>query len=156
MFEIYHSEYNPRNLTGTVGGGIGSSQLSGYLGELFYHIEVPPSGTDTASNQYRKVFIKNTYPNSSAYTRVWIDAVEHQGQISIAKSSGLSDFSSTPTGTPVGVSGWTSPTNYAEGINLGTIYSNTYTGIWIKQTLSGICVEDAYATFRLVVGGVVG
>lgn len=155
MFQIYESQYNPQNLTGQVGGDIGSDILSGYLGELFYHIETPPSGIDTVTYQYRKVFIRNGYSLKSTYTRVWIDSLEHTDQISLANSSTLTDTSSSATGAPLMVSGWTLPTNYAEGLALGTLNPNAYTGFWIRQGLSGVTSPDPYATFRLYVGGVV-
>lgn len=155
MFLIYHSQYNPSNLTGAVGGDIGSTQLSGYLNELFYHVAVPPSGINTTSHQYRKVFIKNTYPNSSTNTRIWLDSVEHEQQISISRSASLSDTSTTPTGQPSTVTGWVTPYNYSEGLNLGAITTNAYTGFWIRQSLSGIYYEDPFATFRLNIGGLV-
>lgn len=155
MYKLYKPEYNPNALTGTVGGNIGSQILSGYVGELFYHVSSPPSGVNDTVYQYRKVFIKNNYSKSSTFTRVWIDSIEHEEQISIATSSSLSDTASSPTGTPAGVSNWVSPSSFAEGLNLGTIPSNTYTGIWIRQSLSGISNPDPYATFRLYVGGVI-
>lgn len=154
MFKVYKSQYNPSNLTGIVGGAIGTEVLSGYLGELFYHVDAPPSGIDTTSNQYRKIFIKNTYTTTSTYTRVWIDSLEHVDQISIANSYSLSDSSSTPTGAPASVSGWALPTNYAEGMPIGTLAPNAYTGIWIKESLSGITNPDPYATFRIYIGGI--
>ncbi len=155
MFEVYKSQYNPTNLTGQVGGGIGTEMLSGYLGELFYHIATPPSGIDEIVYQYRKVFVKNTYAVQSTYTRVWIDSLEHTDQISVANSYTLNDTASTPTGQPTNVTGWSLPTDYAEGLPLGTLNPNTSTGFWIRQALSGIASPDPYATFRLYVGGVV-
>jgi len=155
MYKIYKPEYNPIALTGTVGGGIGSQTLSGYMDELFYHVSSPPSGTNETVYQYRKVFIKNDYTKSSTFTRIWIDSIEHEDQISIAKSVSLSDTSASPTGAPAGVTNWVSPSNFAEGLSLGTIASNSYTGIWIRQALSGITNPDPYATFRLYVGGVI-
>lgn len=155
MYQIYHAEYNPNNLTGVVGGDIGTSLLSGYIGELFYEITSPPSGLDTTEYQYRKVFIRNTHTTTSYYTRVWIDAAEHIEQLSLATPTGLVDSSPTPTDQPTGVSGWTTPENYAEGLSLGTLTVNGYTGLWIRQSLSGITSPDPYATFRLYVGGII-
>lgn len=155
MFKIYHSEYNPQNLTGQVGGSISNYELSGYVGELFETVSAPPSGLAEVVYQYRKVFIKNTYNRSSTNTRVWIGSVEHEEQIAICNSSGLADYTSTATGQPVGVTGWNAPYTYADGINLGTIPVNSYTGLWIRQALSGIDTPDSYATFRLYVGGIV-
>lgn len=155
MFVFYKSEYNPNNLTGEVGGGITSSALSGYLGELFYYISSPASSIDDVTHQYRKIFVRNEYTKTSYYTRVWIDAIEHSDQISIAIASGLDDTSSTPTGEPVGVTGWSSPTNFANGVSIGTITPNSYTGFWVRETLSGISSPDPYATFRLYVGGII-
>ena len=154
-FKIYKPEYNPRDLTGQVGGDIGSEILSGYINELFQHISSPPSGVDTTSYQYRKVFVKNTFTSTATNTRVWVDAVEHVDQISIAQSIALDDSSTSSTGEPAGISGWTSPSNYAEGKSLGTLTSNAYTGIWIRQALTDVSLPDPYATFRIYVGGIV-
>lgn len=155
MFLIYKSEYNPSNLTGMVGGNISSAELSGYLGELFYTVSAPPSGTTSTAYQYRKVFIKSTYESNATETKVWLDAVEHSEQISICLCSGLADYSSTPTGQPPSITGWTVPTTYANGLSLGTMAPNSYTGVWIRQSLSGIVNADPYATFRFYVGGII-
>jgi len=154
-FEIYKPEYNPSNLTGQVGGNIGSEMLSGYVNELFQHVTSPPSGLDDTAHQYRKIFIKNGYTSTSTNTRVWVDAIEHVDQISLASSTGLTDTSDSSTGIPAGISGWTSPSNYAEGLSIGTLTANAYTGVWVRQALSGISTPDPYATFRIYVGGIV-
>lgn len=154
-FQIYKSEYNPSDLTGQVGGNIGSEILSGYINELFQHVSSPPSGLATTSYQYRKVFVKNAYTSTSTNTRVWVDAIEHVDQISLAGSTGISDIGATSTGEPIGISGWVSPSNYAEGISIGTLTSNASTGVWIRQALSGVSTPDPYATFRIYVGGIV-
>lgn len=153
-FKIYKSEYNPSNLTGQVGGDIGSSTLSGYIDELFYNISANPEGVDT-TYQYRKVFIKNEYATQSTNTRIWVDAIEHDDQISLSLASGLTDTSATPTGEPAGVTDWSLPRNYAEGIDIGSLGPNTYSGVWIRQSLSGVTTPDPYATFRIYVGGLV-
>jgi len=155
-FQIYKSQYNSNSLTGQVGGSIGSSVLSGFLSELFYHVEAPPSGTTNAVYQYRKVFIKNTYPATSETTKVWLESVEHPEQIHISLSASLNDTSSTATGQPAGVTGWVNPDTYATGLSIGNLASNAYTGIWIREGLSGISTADPFASFRLVVGGIVG
>ena len=154
-YTIYKSEYNPSNLTGQVGGSIGSEILSGYINELFQHVASPPSGLSTTSYQYRKVFIKNTYASTSTNTRVWLDAIEHPDQISLSKATGASDLSTSSTGAPVGAYSWMSPSNYAEGVSLGTLTSNAHSGVWIRQALSGVSTPDPYATFRLYIGGIV-
>lgn len=155
MFLIYKAQYNPSNLTGQVGGDISTYQLSGYIGELFYHITAPASGVDDVTYQYRKVFFKNSYNRTSTNTRVWVDAAEHLDQLSICASYSMTDTTTTPTGQPSGVTGWVTPLNYSQGIDLGTLATNAYTGIWIRQALSGITSPDPYATFRLYVGGLV-
>ncbi len=155
-FQVYKSQYNTNSLTGQVGGAIGTATLSGYLSELFYHVEAPPSGTTNAVYQYRKVFIKNTYSTTSDSTKVWLESVEHPEQIYISLSTSLNDSSSTATGQPAGVTGWVSPDTYASGLSLGSLSSNGYTGMWIRQGLSGISSADPFASFRLVIGGIVG
>ena len=154
-FDIYKPEYNPSNLTGQVGGNIGSEVLSGYVNELFQYVVSPPSGINTTAYQYRKIFIKNTYDGTSTNTRVWIDAIEHEEQISMSISASLADTSSSSTGQPIGVSSWRSPSNYAEGVSIGTLTPSAYTGVWLRQALSGVSNPDPYATFRIYVGGII-
>ncbi|MCB1713367.1 MAG: hypothetical protein KDH96_13145 [Candidatus Riesia sp.] len=155
MFKVYKPEYNPQDLSGQVGGTITSNLFSGYLNELFYHVSVPPSGVDEVAYQYRKLFIKNEHTTSSTNTRIWLDSLEHPSQISICRSSGLSDYTSSATGEPSGVTGWVSPTNYAEGLSLGTMTSSAYSGVWIRQALSGIEEPDPYSSFRIYIGGII-
>lgn len=152
MFIIYHSEYNPDDLTGVVGGELTSTPLSGYIDELFRTVEAPPSGLEEAAYQYRKVFVKNEHDSNSTNVRAWIDALEHSGQIAMAvgTNTDTSYVDEEPT-----VSDWYTPTNYSDGISLGDLSIGSYTGIWIRQTLSGISVADPYATFRIYVGGLV-
>lgn len=153
-FKIYKSEYNPSNLTDQVGGDISALELSGYIDELFYDISVNP-GDSTVVYQYRKVFVKNEYETQSTNTRIWIDALEHEDQVSLALEGSASDVSSSPTGQPAGVTSWTLPRNYAEGIDLGSIPANSYTGVWVRQSLSGLISPDPYASFRIYVGGII-
>lgn len=155
MFEIYKSQYNPVDFTGQVGGNIGSEVLSGYVNELFQHVTSPPSGVNETAYQYRKIFIKNTYITASTHTRVWIDAIEHPEQITMDNSSGLADTTYASTGEPVGVTGWNTTTNYDDALSIGTLNPNAYTGVWLRQSLSGIDIPDPYATFRIYVGGVI-
>ena len=61
-----------------------------------------------------------------------------------------------PTGEPTGVNTWVSPADYNAGLVLGTLSGNGGTsGLWIRQTLSGINVGDPYASFRVYVGGLI-
>lgn len=154
MYHFFQSQYNHLSLTGTVGGNISSTGLSGYLGELFYHNAAPPTGTNLTTYQYRKVFIKNGYSTESTETKVWVDALEHDGQISIANSYNLTDSSNADT-EPTNVTGWVETSNYVDGLDIGTLVSNGYTGLWIRQELNGITSPDPYATFRLYVGGLI-
>lgn len=155
MFKFYHAQYNPSTLSGTVGGQISSNLLSGYIGELFAHVEAPPYETSVSSYQYRKVFIKNEFDSTSTHTRVWIDSLEHEGQISLALDPTTGSSAPSPLSEPSVVSGWQSPENFSNGLDLGTLPKNTYKSIWIKQSLSGIYTPDPYATFRIYVGGIV-
>lgn len=155
MFVFYKSQYNPEGLSGTVGGQISTTPLSGYIGEVLANVEAPPEETSVSSNQYRKIFVKNEYATSSEHTRLWLDAVEHPAQIYLAVDATTGGTISSPLTAPSGVSVWSAPSNYAEGIDLGTISRNGYKAIWIKQMLSGITEPDPYATFRLYVGGIV-
>ncbi len=152
---FYHAANNPTGLTGTVGGAVSTDVISGYLGELFAHVAAPPTGTNTGVVQHRKVYIQNNYGTTSLGTKVWIDGLEHSGQIHIAPESGANQSITHPTGTPENVTGWVDPVNYLSGMDFGDITSGAASGIWIRQTLSGIQVEDPYATFTLHAGGLV-
>jgi hypothetical protein len=155
MFKFYLPQFNPDNLTGQVGGVTSAVPVSGYLGELFVHVSAPPSGTQVGATQYRKVFLKNEFTAQSTITRIWLDAVEHLGQISVALEDSVGDTSTDPVTEPTNVTGWVSPTNYSEGLEIGTLAANNSTGLWIRQTLSGISIADPYATVRLYGGGLV-
>jgi hypothetical protein len=58
-----------------------------------------------------------------------------------------------PTGTaPTSVT-FSDPYNFSGGISIGTLTGTESTGIWIRQTLSGIHRPDPYATFIISFGG---
>lgn len=154
MYQIYHAQLNPANLVDEVGGAISSSLVSGYVGELFQYISAPPSGSETSEYQYRKVFIKNTYAGISSQTRVWIEALEHSGQVHIALATSSVETTEDGTTAPPYVTGWVDPQNYSEGLDLGTISPGSSKGIWLKQTLSGVSEADPYVSFRISVGGI--
>lgn len=151
-FVLYISENNPEDLTGVVGGAITSTPLSGYVSELFYHVSAPPSGLDDPSYQYRKIFVKNEFGSHTSEVRLWLDAVEHSGQVHVTTgtSSDTSYVDTEPT-----VDDWHYPSNYSNGIALGDLAMGSSQSVWIRQTLSGITTPDPYATFRIVVGGLV-
>lgn len=155
MFIFYKSSLNPSNTTGEVGGNISSSELSGYLGELFPRVDAPPVESTGEYAQYRKIFIKNTYESSSLNTRIWLDAEQHRGQISLASTSGASYSIANGLTEPSGISPWTNGRNYAEGLEIGTLASNSSTGVWIRQTLSNITEEDPFASVRIYIGGII-
>lgn len=155
MFIFYKSQLNPSNVTGEVGGNISSYVLSGYLNELFPRVDAPPVESTGEYIQYRKIFIKNEYESSSTNTRIWLDAEQHRGQISIASISGASYSITNGLTEPTGISSWTNGRNYAEGLNLGTLSANSSTGVWIRQVLSNITEEDPFASVRIYIGGIV-
>lgn len=147
--KLYHSEYNPSGLSGTVGGDISSNEYSGFWSEVISYTTAPPTGT-TGLTQYRKIYLKNETSANRTQIRVWLDAVEHPSQIKIALASGT-DSLSDPTGNLSGYT-WTAPANYINGLDIGSLGTGEYTGIWIQQTLSGISSGDNYAAFRLYIG----
>lgn len=155
MFKFFKASYNPQNLTGEVGGNISSSELSGYLGELFQRVDSPPAESTGEYNQYRKIFVKNTYDSSSVNTRLWLDAEHHRGQISLAIQTGESYSIGNGLVEPSGISNWTNGRNYSEGVEIGTLASNSSTGVWIRQSLSNITEEDPFASVRIHIGGII-
>ena len=155
MFKFYKSEYCPSDLTGQVGGNITQYELSGYLGETFAYTVAPPEEYSGAYYQYRKVFVKNTYSSTSTNTRLWLDAEQHPGQIAIAIATGqLSNSITGSSNAPQGVSSWASPQNYSQGILVGTMTSNSSTGVWLRQKLQNITEPDPYSSLRIYVGGI--
>jgi len=156
-FVFYNSTNNPTGLSGTVGGTADTNTpLSGYLGELFTHVFSPPSGLNiSGAFQYRKVSVKNGHSSTSRETRAWLDAVEHSGQVSIALEASTNQTSTSPTGEPSNVTTWSSAADYNSGLELGNMLAGSISGIWIRQELSGIQSPDPYASFTIVVGGLV-
>jgi hypothetical protein len=152
-FSFYLPESNPSTTGSQIGGAITSSPLSGYLGELFPRIEAPPVNSSLSFVQYRKIFVKNEYNFGSANTRLWLDAEQHRGQIAVAVQTGVSDTIANALAVPSGISDWASPTNYSNGLEIGTLGSNSYTGVWVRQTLTDISEPDPYASLRLYIGG---
>jgi hypothetical protein len=153
-FRFYKSEYNPTGLTGKVGGGISTDELSGYLGELFaYQYAYPPETTGSAV-QYRKIFVRNTFGKVSEDTRLWFDAQHVSGQIAVAL-----DVTGATTGTvifpPSGLSGWSYPQNYTGGFKLGNLDNNETAAIWLRQTLANIETTNPYTSLRIYIGGIV-
>ena len=153
-YKFFKSEYTPTGLTEKVGGNITSVELSGYLGELFPHQYAYPIESTGAVIQYRKLFIKNTYTSSSTETKIWLDAQHVSNQIAVAvqvNQSGTGNYQNPPSG----LNGWYYPTTYGNGVSLGTLAPNASTGIWLRQTLSGVETSNPYTSLRLYVGGVV-
>lgn len=154
MFTVYLPENNPTGLVGTVGGDISSLILTGYVGELLSTIPAVPTGATTGVYQYRKIFVKNQYTTASTDTKVWLSDVEHPEQISIALGVG-SDSIDDATTSPTGISTWYSPYTWVDGLLIGTMNSNSYSGVWIREYLSGVSSSDPYATFSINFGGLV-
>ena len=152
---FYKSASNPTTTGEVVGGDITTVELSGYLGELFPRVDAPPEDTNLSTVQYRKIFVKNEYTFSSANTRLWLDAEQHRGQIAIAVQTGLSDTIANGLAAPSGISDWANPTNFSNGLEIGTLGVNSYTGVWLRQTLTDIHEADPYASLRLYVGGII-
>lgn len=155
MFKFYLPQNNPANLTGTVGGAISTVPLSGYLDELLLHVDAPPGDSASVFYQYRKVYITNEFSTESTDTHVWLDAVQHPEQITLALEGSANQSISNAITEPLSVTSWSSPSNYAEGLDLGDLSAGASAGIWIRELLTDISQSDPYATFRLVVGGLI-
>ena len=152
MFEFFHPQNNPGDLTGLVGGNITTQRLTGYLGEVFTHVESPPTGIDMTGTQYRLVYVRNTSTTPLVDCRVWLEDLEHPEQISL--TTGASTLTANATTEPATIGTWESPTSYQQGFSIGNLGAGASQGIWLRQQLSSITEPDPYATFRLVVGGV--
>jgi|TARA_R110000824_G_scaffold48294_1_gene136520 hypothetical protein len=151
-WEFYHTSNNPTGLTTTVGGTISTNFLAGNLNELFTYVDAPPSGTDLSTTQYRKIHIKNPSSTTLTGVRMWLDSIEHDDQIAIGiEVTGGQDAPNANT-LPTSVI-FSQPTTYNTGVSLGTLAASFHTGIWLRQTLSGIHEPDPYASFRVNIGG---
>lgn len=153
FWEFYHTASNPTGLTSTIGGTISTSLVQGTLGELFSYVNAPPSGTDLSQNQYRKIHIKNSSAVTLTGVRLWLDAIEHTDQVHMGLEVTGGQDTTNATTAPGSVS-FSQPVTYNTGIFLGTFVAGYHTGVWLRQTLSGIHEPDPYATFRVNVGGV--
>ena len=153
-YKFFKPLYNPPDLSGLVGGSITSQELSGYIGELFYHRTANPVESTGVLHQYRKVFVKNTYSSDSVDTKVWFDAQHMSGQMYLA-----TEVSTAGTGTvyagATGLTSWSIPASYSGGVALGDMAANGTAAIWLRQTLSGIESSNPYVSLRMYVGGVV-
>jgi len=155
MFKFFQAQYNPQDLTGTVGGSISTLELSGYLGELFTYTVAPPEEYTGAYYQYRKIFVMNDYESSSSNTRLWLDAQQHPDQISIAVQTGGTPTVANASTEPNGITTWAQPSNFSEGVEIGTMTSSSYTGVWLRQKLSEVTEADPYSSLRIYIGGII-
>ncbi|RMH13285.1 MAG: hypothetical protein D6698_14205 [Gammaproteobacteria bacterium] len=149
---FYHTANNPRDLSSTVGGAISSTGYTGYLSELFVYVDSPPSGSQSALNQYRKLHIKNDDNVTYTGVKVWLYGIEHPDQVSIGLEASASQTISSATGSPPTSVTFSAPTDYINGLDVGSLAPGQSTGIWLKVTLSGITDPDKYATFSVTVG----
>lgn len=153
-FSFYHAESNPTGLSGTVGGAVDLNlPMSGYLGELFCHVQAPPSGTEATFYQYRKLFVRNEGSTTARDISVWIPAQEHTDQLDLANEYETGQTSTSPVTAPDDVSGWNNPTNYLAGLPIGDLAPDSSTGFWLRQTLTEITISDPYVSFQLYAGG---
>lgn len=154
MLNFYKPLYNPTGLTGLCGSSITTGTFNGVINEIFCHVSAPPSGSTNTFYQYRKVYVKNNFLTPITTVGIYVDAIEHPEQIHLGVETGANQMCSSPTGAPTGVT-FSSYTGYQTSLQIGALAAATYTGIWIRQTLSGITQSDPYATFRLYAAGVV-
>ena len=156
-WEWHHTTHNPTGLASAVGGDITGALLQGNLNELFAYISAPPSGSSAGIEQYRKIHVKNISSFTLTGVRLWLDAVEHSGQIDI----GIEELNATQTISDATGAAPTSvlfgrPIDFNSGTGIGTssFPPNHSTGVWIRQTLTGVDEPDPYASLRLTVGGI--
>lgn len=151
---LYNTTYNPTGLVGTVGGAADTGSLVvGTVRELFSHVYSAPSGVGDPHYQYRKVHVQNLSNESYENVRIWLDAVEHEDQISVGFEKSWNSTVSSPTTEPSEVD-WSSAGSYVSGQEASGVFSpGAVTGVWIRQKLENIQESDPYSSFRIVVGG---
>jgi hypothetical protein len=156
MSLYFYKPTNPaqNSLTGHVGSGISTGRFVGTINEIFAHVPAPPSGTDNVFYQYRKVYIKNTYLTTVAGVGAWIEAGEHPEQLDVGLETTANQFITSPTGAPTSIN-WIHATGYRSALQIGSLAPSASSGIWIRQTLSGIEQPDGYVAAILYSAGVV-
>jgi len=146
-----------------VGGAISSAlnPVDGLIDEIFFTGSSKPVGQG-ANVRYSKVIARNDNITSGlSDTRVYITALEHTGQISIAleQSAGIAILDGTetivgPRTAPV-VSAFSAPTTYAAGLTVGNgglLGPLKAQGIWLKQSISEGIGSDVSAFVDITFG----
>jgi len=139
------------------------------VNDLFDNIDIYNLSADTF-NDYRCIFIHNTHPTYTlSNSKIYIYSEQADGAlISLAKDA-YGPFAVTTNGTKsagmvnrfndgVGYltspSIYTSPVDYASGINIGTIAPGQHQAIWIKRTVSPLtATENLMDGFTLALEG---
>lgn len=146
-----------------VGGAIdtGLNPINGIVDEIFFTSSSKPVGQG-ANVRYSKLFARNDNITATiSDMRVYIDALEHSGQIEIAleQSAGIAILDGSqlivgPKTAPI-VGSFTAPTNYAGGLTIGAdglMGPLKKQGIWIKQSISENIGTDVSAFVDITFG----
>ena len=149
-FRFYHSESNPGNLTGEVGGSIGTEEIQQTIGDLF--------ATRSTANvddqiQYRKIFIKQTAAGSFNNIELNLENVEYEDQISMRRERFSGDSSVSPITIPSGQYAIEYSGDFNTPLTLGNSTSGTAWGIWLRQSIPAEASPDAFASFVLQIKG---
>lgn len=143
---------------GMLGGGIGNSLPNNAL-----HAILTPLSADDLSKgltDYACIYIKNTTNNKTFYrVRVYLKTPPDSRTVKETIEIGLDPKSGSPvqsvpnrTTAPQGVS-FSSPTNYASGIEIGVLPPGGEQALWIKRTVPPNCETSADVSFTLAVEG---
>jgi hypothetical protein len=165
-FRFYEAEFNPTGLSGTVGGGISTTELQPRLGSFFADMTIPEV---TTLYQFRKFYIKQTEPGTYQDIKVGLVNVEHSDQVTFFLDTGVSGYYDTainalsyPTGTFITGDGLTNAHfsgNYSSSIyytgSVGgeTTVSGEYFPVWIRQEIDSTETADSLASFAIQVIG---
>lgn len=129
----------------SLGKYLSTTVLTGGLHSLFAAILAEENAASTV--RYRCVFIRNTHATLTATDcRIYLPngdpaggalvaiAVDPTAASAVGASAAQAVETATDTTAPSGVTGWATPTTYADGIQLGNIGPGQCRAYWVRRT----------------------
>lgn len=144
----------------SLGGGRSSTEVvfSPILNNLFDN--VTPEQSATGEVEYRCIFLQNDHATDTITdVKIWVYSNTPNANTTIAigldpaGKNTAADTISPSTEAPAGVT-FSTPTDYAGGLSIGTMNAQDVYPVWIRRTTTAGAVASANDNFYLGVQGV--